>query len=86
MSPMEVLYIVGLVVTGAICVVGALHPRYHDNLVQHIGMATVVFGAVAEVYLTLHGQERQQGAVVFASGVACFAVGTLLKRVREALA
>lgn len=80
LSPIEWVYCIALLVVTAVCVFGALSPQYEDTLMQHVGMATTAFGALAEVWLTFHGLERLQGASIFAVGVSIFALGTVLKR------
>lgn len=66
----------------AVCVLGVLHPRYEDNLVQRAGMAVAALGALAELWWQYHGHFKPDAAdVVFAGGVALFAIGTVLKKV-----
>jgi hypothetical protein len=78
--PLEWLYCAALLITAVVAAVGALHPRYEDTLLQHIGMALTCTGAMAEIYLTYRGMERMHGATLFAVGVALFALGTFLKK------
>lgn len=79
---MQVLYLLALLVTSVVCLLGVLHPRYQDNLLQRLGMAVACLGAVAELWTTLEGVVRVNAHIVSSVGVALFAVGTVLKKVR----
>ena len=66
----------------AICVIGVLHPRYEDNLVQRLGMAVAALGGVAELWWLYQGQFMpDETDIVFSGGVALFALGTVLKKI-----
>lgn len=67
----------------AVCVVGVLHTRYHDNLGQRIGMGIACIGAVAEIFANHFGSPRMNAATVLAAGVALFALATVWKKWRQ---
>ena len=67
---------VSLFITGVLCAVGALHPRFEDNTLQRVGMGCICLSSVALMdHIARYGGTSPAcslmsiGMLVYASGV-----------------
>jgi hypothetical protein len=80
---MQTVYCLSLAAIAVICALAVLHPRYHDNLGQRIGMAITCIASVAEIWATAQSPERMNASALFAAGVALFGTATLWKKIKD---
>lgn len=78
-----ILYAVCVGIVLAVCVLGVLHPRYEDNLIQRIGLSVGALGSMAELWFFVFERFVPDAAdLLFAGGVALFCIGTVIKKWR----
>jgi hypothetical protein len=82
-SALLLVYAASLAIIAVVCALAVLHPRYEDNLVQRIGMATACLGSVAELVALMAKADRFNAGAVTLAGVAAFAIGTVWKKAKQ---
>ena len=82
----EAVHVFSLGVIALACALGVLHPRYQDNILQRTGMGIACVGASSVVYLGGCNEHSQNAQILFSIGVACFAAGTVWKKIAAQLA
>lgn len=80
---MGFLYIAELTIVAFICLLGVLHPRYEDNLLQRVGMACTCIGCMAQILILWRDHEGANALTVTMAGVSAFAIGTVWKKWRQ---
>jgi hypothetical protein len=66
-------------ITACACIVGALHPRFDDNLAQRCGMAGIALACVSIAY----AGNTSPSTTALMLGLACYAAGTVFKLWRQ---
>lgn len=74
-----VLYIVALAMIAALSVAALWHPKFRDNALQTIGLASMCFGAVVRIYTCLQGQDLLALRYALTYGLAVYGLGTAVK-------
>jgi len=68
-----------LAVVAAMCAIGALHPRFNDNLLQRVGMGAICLANIALAHHVMQLDRVDPSCLVLAGGMLAFAVGTAQK-------
>ena len=68
-----------LVVIVVASLVGIFYHRFHDNLLQRMGMAGMAFGAVLKLLADLQVASAHAGVRLLVYGIALYGAGCLVK-------
>ena len=68
-----------LVVVAALCIIGALHQRYHDNIFQCLGMGATCLSSLALADHVIKLDRVDPACLLLAGGLLSYSVGVALK-------
>ncbi len=68
-----------LSIVAVLCLIGALHPAYDDNLLQRIGMGCICLSSIALMEHVYRYGGASSACSLMAIGMLMFALGVVLK-------
>jgi predicted membrane channel-forming protein YqfA (hemolysin III family) len=76
---MAIISVFCLVVVAVLCIIGALHPRYHDNLLQCIGMGATCLSSLVLAHHVIKLDRVDPACLLLAGGLLSYSIGVALK-------
>lgn len=75
------MYTIPLLIIIALSLVATLHPDFHDNFLQRIGLSLVCLGAVAKLHSVVTGCSTPEAHddMALLWGMASYGIGTVKK-------